>query len=168
MPNNPIPREPMRYQMRSTDSNMHAPTNEQEGVMLAKGYCMSDDYNNMSYNRIFPEGRSPPILDQRKRNRRLSSIVGVKSNPYGREFDYEEVLDSRNYEYTKPESRSASIDYNMQYDYPQDPQYADPNKRNGGYCLPTNVANPSMVERQFNQSGVFSSNPEHRSGYGRK
>lgn len=163
-----MPREPMRYQMRPADSSMQAPPNDHEGVMLSKGYCMSEDYNNMSYNRIFPEGRSPPILDQRKRNRRLSSIVGVKSNPYGREFDYEEVLDSRNYEYTKPESRSASIDYNMQYEYPPEAHYGEASRKNSGYYNPSHYPNQSMVERQFNQSGVFSPNSEYRSGFSRK
>jgi hypothetical protein len=86
---------------------------------------MNDEFcGNTSYNRIFPEGKSPPILDHRKRNRRLSSIVGVKSNPYGRDFDImEEVLEQKIPEYVKPNSRSTSIDFNIQFESNQESPY---------------------------------------------
>lgn len=160
----PMIKEPMRYQMQPEPGLQRQP-NDHEGVMLTNGYSMSQDYN-MSYNRIFPEGRSPPILDQRKRNRRLSSIVGVKSNPYGRELDFDEVLEPRNYEYTKPESRSASIDFTMAYEYGQEPQCYETPKRPGVYY--SGIPNQSLTDRQFNQNVIFTPNPDFRRDYGRK
>lgn len=94
-------REPPRYQMRA-DSNQRKESIDHDGIMFS---------NSLS------------ILDPRKRNRRLSSIVGVKSSPYDKEFDFEEVLEPRNAEYTKPNSRTASIDFNMQYEYGQESPY---------------------------------------------
>jgi hypothetical protein len=50
-----------------------------------------------------------------KRNRRLSSIVGVNTNPYGRDYEVEELIESKKMDTTKQNTRKVSLDY-FQYD----------------------------------------------------
>ncbi len=74
--------------------------------------AVSEDHQ-ISYNRIFPNGMEPPILDQRnKRDRRLSSIVGIKNIGYGQDYEVEELLENRGMNnYNKDSARKISIDY---------------------------------------------------------
>jgi hypothetical protein len=63
-------------------------------MMAPKGYKMTTDPNaQMSYNQLFPQGQEPPIMDKRKRNRRLSSIVGIRSTTNPGEFEMDKVLE---------------------------------------------------------------------------
>lgn len=68
--------KPIGYQMRTSDAAMAGrQNNDYEGVTLATS-TQSEGYNN-----LFQNGMEPPILNERnKRNRRLSSIVGVKTS----------------------------------------------------------------------------------------
>jgi hypothetical protein len=116
-------REEPKYQMM-TDTSMQR-TSDQDNMSVPNNYNMNDDFSGkIPFNRIFPESKGPSILDQKKRHRRLSSIVGIKSNPYGREFDImEDVLEPKMTEYNRPNSRSTSIDCNGQSDYYIDSPY---------------------------------------------
>ena len=117
--------KPMGYQMRTEATTMQPP-NDYEGVTLANSTAGNDDYN---YNRIFPDGMEPPILDQRnKRNRRLSSIVGVKQSGYGRDNELEELMDNKNPDYYRQDTRKISIDY-FQLGYNQEAASADPSRK---------------------------------------
>jgi len=92
----------MGVQRQIDNDNMAVPNND----------TMNDDFSGkIPFNRIFPEEKTSSIFNYRKRHRRLSSIVGIKSNPYGPEFDImEEVLEPKLNEYNKANSRSTSID----------------------------------------------------------
>lgn len=71
------------------------------------------DEGHLAYNKIFPNGMEPPILDQRnKRDRRLSSIVGIKNIGYGQDYEVEELLENRGMNnYKQDSTRKISIDY---------------------------------------------------------
>lgn len=47
------------------------------------------------YSKMFPYGKVPPIMDQKKRNRRLSSIVGICSGSQRTGFELDEILDDK-------------------------------------------------------------------------
>lgn len=79
--------------------------------MYNSGQGMDDQ--QATYSRIFPSGMEPPILDQRhKRDRRLSSIVGIKSIGYGCDNEVEELLENRSMNsYQQDNNRKPSIDF---------------------------------------------------------
>jgi len=100
----------MGYQMRMKSNTMQPPMNDCEGATLA-GTPGTEEYNS-AYTKIFPDGMEPPILDQRtKRDRRLSSIIGVKTNGYGKDFDVEELMDPLRTDSFKLDNRKISMDF---------------------------------------------------------
>ena len=123
----------MGYRMQAEPSVQKPINSDMEGVTLSSNSNMGEEYN-MNFNRIFQDGVTPPILTDSKRHRRLSSIVGVKSNPYGRDFVEEEIFEQRNSERYMHDNRKPSLDFNFQYESGHDPNHMDPHRRgNGNY-----------------------------------
>lgn len=107
---NLIKKSSMGYQMRMESNTMQPPTNDYEGATLAS-MPGNEEYNS-PYTKIFADGMEPPILDQRnKRDRRLSSIIGVKTNGYGKDFEVEELMDPLSTDPFKQDNRKISLDY---------------------------------------------------------
>jgi hypothetical protein len=89
---------------------------------------------------MFPDGIYPPILNESKRHRRLSSIVGVKTNPYGNCIE-EEIFEQRNPDRQMQDTRKPSLDFNFQYENGQDPNYGDVHRRSNGNYFNYNTGN---------------------------
>lgn len=138
--------EMIKYKMMPVMNGQDA---QNESKMSAFNYPNYDYNEQMSYNRIFPEGWSPPILDHRKRNRRLSSIVGIRSNPYTRDGDVEELIEPGLNDRGRPDSRSASIDLTQ-----NDPTYFSDSRKQGMYYF-AGIPHQSPVETQFTQHPIF-------------
>lgn len=49
-----------------------------------------------SYYNLFPQEMKPPNANKRKRNRRLSSIVGIPTNMYNQEYEVERLFEDPN------------------------------------------------------------------------
>lgn len=148
-----IQNQSVRYQMQP--ERPYRKGSDQDGMMMPSGYKMSEEYNDaMNYDKIFPAGKSPPILDQRKRHRRLSSIVGIRSQPYGRDFEFDEVLEIKNFDGPKIDSRSPSIDYTGAQDQNvESPHYNDSRKSSVYYFA--GIPHQSPIENTFTQHPVF-------------
>lgn len=82
----------------------------------------------------FQDGKAPPILQQRKRrNRRISSIVGVPSQSWMGNSEVEEIIDPRYNDYRLPDSRKASMEFNMANEQIGSPSYLFNQRRTGTY-----------------------------------
>jgi hypothetical protein len=92
-----------------------------------------------------------------KRNRRLSSIVGVNTNPYGRDYEVEELIESKK-DTTKQDTRKVSLDY-FQYDNAQDTPFQDSARK---YSASGNYFNYNSG--QINGDKSINQNPFYRSG----
>ena len=141
-----IGEETMKYKMIPAMSGQEI---QNEPRISAFNYPNPDYNDQMSFNRIFPEGWSPPILDHRKRNRRLSSIVGIRSNPYTRDWDVEELFEPTNNDRWKPDSRKTSIDLT-----PNDQVYYNDSRKQGMYFF-AGIPHQSPIETQFTQHPIF-------------
>jgi hypothetical protein len=93
-----------------------------------------------------------------KRNRRLSSIVGVKTNPYERDYEVEELIESKKADIAHQEPRKISLDY-FQYENAQDPAFNDSGRK---YSVNGNYFNYNSGAISGDKS--INSNPFYRSG----
>lgn len=155
-------REPSRYKMQ-TDPYFNNKGIESEPPNTGMNYKMvTSNHGTIEYNKLFPEGQSPPILEHRKRNRRISSIVGVpQSQHYSTDYEFEEILDPRGNDMRKPNSRSASIDLNSTNDPNYDGSY-QPDQRKSGVYYFAGIAQQSPIEMHFTQHPIFKSNNDAR------
>jgi len=139
--------------------------NDNDAPAVAIDYKMTTDLGDKEeYNRIFPEGKSPPILDNRKRNRRLSSIVGIRSQHYGSGFDVDEILEPKTNDTRRPDSRSASIDFNMPSEPNADSPYLMDQRKSGVYLF-AGIPHQSPIETHFAQHPMFKPTYDLRMNY---
>jgi hypothetical protein len=123
---------------------------------VTMGYRMRvNEGGNENYNKIFPEGQSPPILENRKRNRRISSIVGVPSNSSFNGYDVEEMFDNKYVDKSKPDNRKELTDFNLATEAPS-PYLSDQRKNSMQYFA--GIARNSSIEHNFNQNSIFKFN----------
>jgi len=70
-----------------------AQNSNKAGVILANSPIKSPEN---SYYNLFPNKMNPPHVSKKKRNRRLSSIVGIPTNMYNQEYEVERLFEDPN------------------------------------------------------------------------
>jgi hypothetical protein len=119
-------------------------------------YRMTADIGGSeNYNRLFPEGKPPPILG--KRSRRISSIVGVPSQSNSNAFEFDDMFDNKNNEVRLPDSRKASIDFNPMNEHNINSPYVNDQRKNSGMYYFAGIPRQSPIESHFTQHPIFKS-----------